>query len=212
MEIPNIHINSFVRRQTKESPYSYWTVSDMELIRRIVLGFDKKKPGYRDGVWLVPIDPTDFYTSIAQLKEGDILLGEYAARRPGEEPRQSSYLLTGPLGGHKMPAKAVNVVLYSHAVLAEGKENESECDFEVVSINGELGEEESPIPPEALIANHFQLSGGTATNMSDTEFVDLLRKSVLFWKDKANLCPRELEDRLCKTQSGWRRLVNETEG
>lgn len=210
IEAPSIHINSFVRRQTKESPFSYWTISDQELIRRITLGFDKKKPGYRDGVWLVPIDPTDIYSSIAQLKEGDLLLGEYAPRRQGEEPRQSSYLLSGPLGGHKMPAKSVNVVLYSHDVLAERRENESDRDFEVISVNGEISEEESPIPPDALIANHFELSGGTATNLSDQDFVALLKKSVLFWKDKVNFCPRSLEDRLCKIQSDRRNHAEST--
>jgi hypothetical protein len=41
-----------------------------------------------------------------------------------------------------------------------------------------------------LIANHFELDGGTATGMSPEEFEWALRESVLFWKDKALLAPR----------------------
>lgn len=181
-----IYVNSFVRRQTENSGFSHWTISDEELITRIKAGFSNRKRGYRDGVYLVPVDPTGFYTSVVQLKAGDALVGEYVARREGEEPRKSHYAASG----QKTPAKSVNIVLYSHDVLAEKNENESEEEYEIISVNAELTEEESPIPVGALIANHFELSGGTATKMTDSEFVAALKKSVLYWKDKALAVPR----------------------
>jgi hypothetical protein len=185
----SIHITSFVRRQTPQSGFSHWTISDDELISRVVAGLPNAKRGYRDGVLLVPVKPDGFFAGLVKLKDGDKLVGEYKARRPGEDPRKSTYALDGV----KMPAVSVYVVLYAHDVLAEKNENETDAAFEVVSVNANVTEEEAPIPTGALIANHFGLSGGTNTNMTDSEFVALLRKSVEFWKDKALACPQELK-------------------
>lgn len=189
-----IHITSFVRRQTAESGYSHWIHSDEALIAVIEHNFHKAKQGYREGVLLVPVNPIGFFSSVTELKEGDLLVGEYVARKAGEEPRKSSYALKG----EKMPALSAYIVLYSHAVLAaEGKENETDADYEIVSVNASPTEEEAPIPTGSLIANHLQLSGGTATKMTDAEFVALLRKSVEFWRDKALVCPSELAAMIC---------------
>lgn len=187
-----IHITSFVRRQTPSSGFSHWIHSDESLIKLVQDNLPNAKQGYREGVLLVPVDPVGFYSGVTELKEGDILAGEYVARREGEEPRKSTYALNG----EKMPALSAYIVLYSHAVLAEGKENETDADYEIVSVNASPTEEEAPIPTGALIANHLGLSGGTATKMTDSEFVDLLRKSVEFWKDKALAAPKELYHKL----------------
>lgn len=183
-----IHINSFVRRQTPESGFSHWIHSDEALLAVVEHHFHKAKQGYRDGVLLVPVNPIGFFSGVTELKEGDMLVGEYVARKPGEDPRKSSYVL----GGEKMPALSAYVVLYRHDVLAENNEHETDADYEIISVNASPTEEESPIPVGALIANHLQLSGGTATNMTDSEFVQMLRKSVEFWKDKAQTAPKEL--------------------
>lgn len=177
-----IYITNFVRRQTKESPHSHWIISDEELIQRINENFDSYHQGYREGVILVPIQSEGFFSSITDLKAGDDLNGTFSCRKNGEEPRKSTYVI-----GEKVPAKTVWVVLYAHHVLAEKNENESNADYEIVSINASptVDAEPSPMPPETLIANHFELSGGTSTKMTDSEFVESLRKSVLYWKDKA---------------------------
>lgn len=180
-----IHINSIVRRQTPLSGFSHWDLSDEELLARIVRNFDKAAKGYKDGVVLVPVEPDGFYSSIVQLQAGDILIGQYTARKANEEPRKSSYSMRG----NKMPAKRVDIVLYRHDVLAENNEHESDADWEIVSVNAASTVDETPIATGTLIANHLQLSGGTSTNMTDSEFVALLRKSVEFWKDKANVAP-----------------------
>jgi hypothetical protein len=90
----------------------------------------------------------------------------------------------------KTPAVGVDVVLYRKDVLAEGNESTTDCDWEIVSINGRITEEEQPIHPDTLIANHFELDGGTATGMDSVEFVEALRKSVMYWKNKAMLAPK----------------------
>lgn len=182
----DIHINSFVRRQTPESPFSYWTCSDEELLRRIRKGWESRKPGYRDGVVLVPVDPEGCFSGVVQLKAGDKLVGEFSARKENEEPRKHTYAVDA----QKMPAKSCYVVLYRHDVLAEGKENETDQEWEMVSFNASPTEGEPPINPGTLMANHFQLSGGTATKMTDSEFVAALKESVLYWKDKAMVAPK----------------------
>lgn len=190
-----IHISNFVRRQTAQSGFSHWTISDEELLARIQANFHKAKPGYRPDVLLVPIEPDGFFSSTVLLREGDRFVGEYVARKAGEEPRKSTYVVSNSLGEpvSKIEAVRVDIVLYSHAALAENNENDTDADYEVISVNASSTDEEAPIPTGALIANHLQLSGGTATNMTDTEFVDLLRKSVLYWKDKSSACPEHLK-------------------
>ena len=59
--------------------------------------------------------------------------------------------------------------------LAEKNETESDADFELVSVNASPTDEETPMTPGTLMANHFELSGGTATRMTDGEFVTLRR-------------------------------------
>lgn len=189
-----IHITNFVRRQTPQSGYSHWTISDSELLSRVTSNLHKAVPGYRNGVILVPVDPEGFFSSTVELRDGDKLVGEYVARRQGEEPRKSTYVLKNQFGERveKSPAVSVYIVLYSHDVLSEKNENETDADYEIVSVNANITDEEAPIPTGALIANHFELSGGTATKMTDSEFVALLRKSVLYWKNKSQVSPEHL--------------------
>ena len=179
-----IHLNSFVKRQTPESQFSHYngTWEDLEeLTHEALLDPDNISEGYRSGVILVKVSPTDFYSSTITLNPGDQLCGEYISRKLGEEPRKHIYVK-----GKKQPAKFVQIVLYSHEVLKENNEHESNAQWEIISINASLAEHE-PIPTGALIANHFELSGGTSTKMTDEEFVKQLKESVLYWKDKAHV-------------------------
>ncbi len=191
-----IAFSAFVRRQTPESEFSHFTISDEEVLKRVFDNWHKRKPGYRDGVILIPIEPDGFFSSVIQLKEGDNLVGQFKARREGEKPRKSTFYAGS---ASKMPAKSVDIVLYRADVLAEDKDNgrSADSDWEIVSINASPTEEEMPIPTGALIANHLHLSGGTKTNLSDTEFVNLLRKSVEFWSDKALVAPDEFSFLSC---------------
>jgi len=182
----SIHITNFVRRQTPQSQFTHWTVSDSELVERVSRNLGKARQGYREGVLLVPVEPDGFFSKVVSLKAGDKFTGEYVPRREGEEPRKSVFTT-----GDAAPANTVWVVLYAHHVLTEKNENESNSDFEIVSVNGSPSKDDAPapMPPETLIANHFEMSGGTATNMSDSEFVSALRESVLYWKDKVSVRP-----------------------
>ncbi len=200
-------LSKFVKRQTKASRFSHWEISDEALLRLVVENWEKRKPGYRDGVVLVPVPPEGFFTSTVVLKPGDRLRGGYEPRIEGEEPRKFVCLDTTKgievqaweaVSHPKPPAVAVDIVLYRKDVLDEdgdwnpvGEPAESgdlEGDWLVISVNAHPSiETEVPIEPDTLIANHFHLDGGTETHMTDSEFVAALRKSVLYWKDKTVL-------------------------
>jgi len=174
-------ISDFVRRQTEGSEFSYWSGTDQGLLQLASDYFDKAKAGYRDGVCLVPVLAEGFFSALVVLEEGDCLEGTYKARQAGEEPRKSTCVT----GKSKVAAVTVDLILYRHDVLAENNEQSSEAAWEIISINANSVDGEMPIGVGALLANHFELSGGTATGMTDSEFVATLKESVIFWKDKA---------------------------
>ena len=184
--VRDLFITPFVRRQTMNSQYTHWILSDEDLLERIANAWFNHKPGYRDGVILVPVDPQGFYTSIVTLQEGDKLAGQFKRRAPKEDPRKSTVKDRGqtPLEDLKQPAEAVDVIMYRDDVLAEDGDQTGHI-WNVISINAYPTREEAPIHPDVLIANHFHLSGGTATGMTAEEFETQLGISVLYWKDKA---------------------------
>ena len=178
----NIVANPFVLRQTEDSPYSHADVPWDVIIERTEKAFFHFKNGYRDGVVLVPIDPSNCWTTTVQLKEGDRIEYEFKSRRKGEAPRKIRVSVK------KQRAASVEIVLYMSSVLAEDGDNvlpPVEGNWEIVSLNAHTTTEAPPIQPHVLMHNHFGSDGGTATNMSPEEFEEALRESFLYWKDKA---------------------------
>lgn len=185
---PTFGVNDFVLRQTTRSEYTHFEGGWERMLELVAEHFAEAKAAYRDGVCLVPVPVEGFFCGIVELQEGDKLTGAYEARRPGEEPRKTTRAVSD--GKTKLPCVAVDVVLYSREVLAESDEDRTGKDWDIISVNGRLTEGEMPIAPMTLIANHFELDGGTATGMSPEEFETALRESVLFWKNKAMLAPK----------------------
>ena len=179
-----VGINSFVKRQTPASRFSHYSGTDDELLVLVQQAWENAKPGYREGVLLVPVEPSGFFSGVVRLEEGDTLTGVFEARREGEKPRKA----VGAHNKEKLPAGAVDVVLYSSGVLAEDEDNELPADgnnWEVISINASPDLYEMPIEPNVLMHNHFGSSGGTKTHLGDEEFVSMLRQSFVYWSDKA---------------------------
>ena len=154
---------------------------------KLAIEFNKVRSGYRDGVVLVSPSIGDLAFNnkllscpIVTLTDGMTLIGEFKKRMDHEEPRKTV----------KVPnveptqAKYIDIVLYHRDVLAETHENTTnDVDWEVITILPKI-DLKQPMPPETLCYNHFQLSGGTKTNMTDTEFVEALKESFIYWKDK----------------------------
>lgn len=180
--MPEFAISDFVRRQTPESRFSHFEGTDICLLRRVAYNFRDAVSGYRDGVLVVPISNMDgFFSGVCTLKSGDKLAGSFIPRRDGEDPRKN----TSVVGGKKMPAKHVDVILYHRDTLLEQEDHVSLAEWEIVSINCSPVEGEIPINPMTLLHNHFGSTGGTATGMSDHQLVEQLRESFDWWKDKA---------------------------
>jgi hypothetical protein len=184
MTYVNVQPNSFIKRQTKDSPFSYSTHAWDELARECSLSFEHATPGYRDGVVLVPLSPVGIFSGVCLLEEGQDLVGKFEARREGEDPRKT----LRAAGASKAPAQEAFMVLYSSIVLAEDGDNElpaEEGNWEMVSLNSSPTAGEMPINPMVLMHNHFGSDGGTATGLSTKEFETQMRQSFLFWRDKA---------------------------
>lgn len=166
-----------------ELPFSHFEGTDEQLLALVREHWDKREPGYRDGVYLVPVDPSGFYCPTCELKEGDKLVGEFRARRPGETPRISY----GVVGGQKTPARACSLIVYAREVLEEGNEETTGADFDMVMIQARSHEGDEPMDPDTLMHNHFGSDGGTDTKMSPEEFEAKMREGFTYWKNKARV-------------------------
>lgn len=159
-----------------------------DLLPEITANLHLAKPGYRDGVILVPISAEGFTGQIRTLEAGDTFTGSYKSRQEGETPRKEIRV-----SGTPDKLAAVDVVLYHRDTLAEGDENSDlTADYEVVTFLTKISDEEQPMPPETLMANHFLDSGGTSTRMTDSEFTEALRKSYAFWRGRALIAPESV--------------------
>jgi len=183
--MPTFAIHSLVTRQTPDSDFSHFEGSVDELIELVRENFDQAKPGYRDGVLVVPVPPQHFYSAVTVLEAGDKLVGEYKSRQEGETPRIEMRVERPDWLG-KPEAKSVDIILYSHDTLAEDDDAETDADWEIIAINAFPDEEtDAPINPITLMHNHFGSDGGTKTNMSPEEFEAALEKSFKYWTNKA---------------------------
>lgn len=206
--MPRLHANTFITRQTADSRFSHSTLSWEELAAEVVTNFDKAKPSdFQPLALVVPVDPSNCRTGIVTLSSDSRLLSTFESRRDGEAPRKTVQAVAGRTAGkNKVQALSAYVVLYPSTLLAEkqydddgnviagsGEDNELEPvegNWEMISLNASPTEEDTPIDPDTLQHNHFESDGGTATGLSDSEFVAALRESFTFWKDKAMLADR----------------------
>ena len=180
-----ITTNTFAKRQTSDSRFSHFNGTWNELEQLVVENWENAKPGYRSGVILIRVPAERFFSSMVELKEGDELVGEFVPRRAGEFPRKT----LGVASRNKLPATSVDIVLYSSKLLAEDDDNDllaHDENWEIISINASITAGDTPIHPTVLMHNHFGSSGGTATHLNDGDFVDMLRHSFHFWRDKAS--------------------------
>ena len=176
---------TLAKRQTPESRFSCFDGTWEELIEVCEAAYNdisKRLPGYRDGVVRLLTDPARFKTGVVKLQPGAVLFGKFTTRQEGEEPRK--VVCTR---GEKLPAQHVEIIIYREDVLRETEGYEPAAEWEIISINASPEEHYVPMAPMTLMYNHFEMSGGTATNMSSEEFETALRESLEYWKDKA-LC------------------------
>ena len=167
----------FVKRQTPESGYSHFEGTWEELEQLIEAAMRTgvcSRPGYKDGVLLVDLDPTKFRSAIVSLTEETKLSSNYAPRREGE----AAFIRTSAKA-KKQPAKYASVVLYLYSVLDENNERETDAEWEVVAIKARVTEEEEPMDPYTMARNFLHLKGGTKGDFTAEQFA----KSIVYWNN-----------------------------
>jgi len=174
-----IGINQLVRRQTEKSKFSYYSGTWEELVGITEGQFNGAKPGYREGVRLVTVNPKGFFSGVVQVTPETVLKATLEVRQPGEAP----YISVVAVGGQKMPAKVVEIVVYSREVLLEeGPDSVStNLAWEIISINARATEEPEPPTPQAMMRNFLNLAGGTKAEYTAQQFAE----SIRYWSNKA---------------------------
>lgn len=184
---PHIGLNQFFTEQWDRSGFYHdgsWSIERLLFAVRSVASV-LWIPGYRKGVYLVPIDPTGWKTRIVTLTTDQTLKVRYKARVDGETPRKTQPIVEVATIDELPDAASCFVVVYADWVLAERDEPRSGAQFDIITILANPCEEQVPMNPETLMANHFALDGGTSTDMTPEQFTEALYKSVLWWSDKA---------------------------
>lgn len=181
----DIAFNDFVRRQDDParefSGYGPRTALDDDAMRKLhdddeielIVEADRRR-GAEPGICLAIVDPSLYVTPEVELQEGDRMVGLFAARQEGEEPRLSVYV---DRGGRKTPVTTMEIVMYHRSIL--GKDATSQKPWEVISKNGTILSKPAPISSSAHIANYFDLDGGTKReSVGAKEFLDQLATSL----------------------------------
>lgn len=191
-----IYVSDFVKRQTKESEFSYYdgTFQKLEQLTNQIANSKtvKIKNGYRDDVKLIELDGTpNFYSSVVPMSEDIDFEIIHVARKEGEEKISKRQAI-----GDKVLAPYIDIVIYNKSALIEDEDYvaKNEKDYwEIVSINCRLTKEEHPIPPSTMMRNQLAGKeggkGGTKANYTGDEFA----KSIRFWNNHIMVKPRFVE-------------------
>ncbi|MBI4133364.1 DUF3228 family protein [Candidatus Uhrbacteria bacterium] len=177
--MPAIGVNEFVRRQTAGSRFSHFDGTFETLAALVAANFESGKPGYKDGVLLVPLSPEGFWCGVVEVGPGMTLHATFEARRPGEAGF-IQVVVTG--GAAKHPAEAVDIVLYRRDVLGD-EATTPDADWEIISVNARATVEEEPMTPVAMARNYLNLPGGTPASYTAEEFA----RAVMYWSTRAML-------------------------
>jgi hypothetical protein len=173
-----IKASNFVKRQTAESPFSYYA-GTWEELEALVAQAPPGVVGYKPGVSLVAVPAKDFFSGVVTLDPHvtTSLKARFAARRAGEDA------FTEVLAyGLKSPAVAVEIVLYSRTLLVEeGEAVDAETDYQIVSINARTSVEPEPMTPMAMARNFLGLAGGTKAEYTAEHFA----KAIHYWSSRA---------------------------
>lgn len=185
--MPTIGFNKFFLQTCQEIPG--YTEACTLYLKEVFANpqFSLAEPGYRSGVLLYPVPLFgDFRSRVTKIMSETEFVTFYKSRVPGEDPRKKTMVLVDELP----LAKYLTAVLYHSKVLDEDGDRSTDCDWEIVALLCQVDEEE-PIPPSTLMANHFKADGGTATLMDPKTFETELRVSFNYWKNRAMAMTRK---------------------
>jgi len=179
-----IGASEFVKRQSEDSTFTHYKGSWSDLVNRTVEEFEAGNyiKGYRDGVYLVQMNKHEvplFKTFDTYPMFEGMKLDAQWARVPGREHEPSK--LQVKILEPKIPCRFVDIVIYRKDILEEDKDNVTGADYDIVSINGRLKKDPSPIDPMTLVRNWLHLKGGTEMKgTSPDQMLIMLCDSILY--------------------------------
>ncbi len=183
----SIGVLDFVKRQTPESPYNHFEGSWEELASIVAEQWEHRQVSpHNSQVMLVPIPQTlvhRFYTSIVPVTPDMTLKAEFSPRVVGEEP----YIQVSAIGTSKQPAKRVEIICYSHEVLAKDGDAPPtrEADYYIVSVNAYASGELEPMSPMTMARNFLNLKGGTQPEVPYT--AEEFAQAIVYWSRHARI-------------------------
>ena len=181
-----VSVNEFVCRQVKGSGKTYADGLGFEQIAQHAqkqLAMGNFNLGYRDGVVLVQVENNllhHFICPFVKIDENTELSAQVVRRRSEEE----TYIQIRALNGIPLKTGSVDLILYSHDVLAETDEQTTDSDWELISFHAiPYGISEMPMGPNTMMRNQLQLKGGTNAHYESEKWA----QSVKFWQEYAVL-------------------------
>jgi hypothetical protein len=176
-----IKCSEFVKRQTKDSGFSYYSGSWEDLEKVVHECFRNKnnvRPGYKPGVVLVDLSFTGFehlgkfYSAMVDITEETKLNISYAPRLRGEDP-----FIRISAKADKQETKFVTFVLYHKDVLAEDDDRSTDSEWELIAIKARMTKKEEPMDPYTMARNFLHLKGGTKGDFTAQQFAE----SIVYW-------------------------------
>jgi len=177
-----IGINHFYRRQTIDSKYSYFSGTDEELLKAIEQNFPLRRPGRREGSWIIPLSGkinknAVFYTPVVRARRHMLLNAECLARS-----KRETGLVCATGVGKKERAKFAQAILYSRHLLKKlGEKTDTDCDFEVVSVHGSDVKD----PPE----HPYDIARAVLNQGADYD-PKIICEAILYWARHVYVKPR----------------------
>ena len=186
MDAATIGINSFVRRQTKDSKFSYFTGSDAELILYAQQNWPLRRQGNRPDSWIVPIDMghnldesvPQFYSAIIRINPDMFLNAECIVRSKNEEPLMCVSTISSKARG-----RYVDVVIYAAVLL--GEERSSTSDLGIVSFHVS-DVQHQPEHPYEIARKILDQWDGPKMQYEPEE----IALSIMYWSQRAFVRPQ----------------------
>ena len=181
----SVGINSFVKRQTKDSGKTYSTLSFVEIANHAEHKLLKSifKKGYREGVILIPVSLeliNNFICPIVKVTSNTRIESIIKKRKINED----LYISTKALNGTPIKIGAVDLILYRYDVLQETNECETNKEWELIAFHAiPEGIKNLPMGPITMMRNQLQLPGGTKAYYKSEEWAN----SIRFWQQYALL-------------------------
>ena len=175
--------NFALTHSTKAKGNSYTTLSNNEVVRRILSNWDRREPGDGEGECinrkvLVPVSKEGFFLPpVAKLVVGMPVQSEVVKRQEHEEPYIQTFVTPKDAIKYgaviEVPADFVKIVCYSHEALSEnGETPDTDCDWEIVCFLCQKGFKTEPMHPLAMARNQLLKPGGTKGEYTAKQYAD----------------------------------------